>query len=136
MTTTTMIVSALLLFMLVCITTLLYLIFRIRRIGQTVGSFECWTRKPGETAWTSGMARFGEDELQWYRLIGFSSEPHLRLKRRGMLVSVPQNLKTSPTVEITITSQDVEVECVMATQWYNGVVSWVESEAPQPRHLF
>lgn len=136
MSTTVMFISALLLLFTLGLGCLAYLIIRIRKIGNTVGSFECWIRRPGETSWTCGMARFGEDELLWFRLVGFSNKPLIKLSRREMLVSVPENLKTSTTVEVTITTEGNELECAMDTKWYNGLVSWVESEAPQPRHLF
>ncbi|MDO5060991.1 MAG: DUF2550 family protein [Actinomycetaceae bacterium] len=114
----------------------LYLVFRIRRIGNIVGTFECWTRPNESASWTSGMARFKEDELQWFRLVGFRPSPQFRLPRRGMLISVPKDLATSPYVEVVIEANGQKLHCTMATQWYNGLVSWVESEAPQPRKLF
>lgn len=128
--------SVLLFLLLVVAVAGLYLVFRIRRIGNIVGTFECWIRTDEKVAWTSGMARFKEDELQWFRLVGFRPSPQYRLPRRGMLISVPKDLATAPYVEVVIESNGQKLHCTMATQWYNGLVSWVESEAPQPRKLF
>lgn len=113
-----------------------FLLLRIKMIGNIVGTFECWARLKPQSGWTSGMARFGQDELQWFRLVGFYYGPQLRLSRRNMRISVPHNLTTSPTVVVEIEADGQRVECTMATQWYNGLVSWVESEAPAPRELF
>ncbi|MCS4484102.1 DUF2550 domain-containing protein [Gleimia sp. 6138-11-ORH1] len=128
--------SVLLFLVLVVAVVGLYLVLRIRHIGNIVGTFECWIRDKQTDTWTSGMARFKEDELQWFRLVGFRPTPQIRLPRRGMVISVPQNFGNSPYVEIVIEANGQKIYCTMATQWYNGLVSWVESEAPQPRKLF
>ncbi|EEH63866.1 hypothetical protein HMPREF0044_0885 [Gleimia coleocanis DSM 15436] len=132
----TILLSVLLSFLLVALAGILFLLIRVKKIGNIVGTFECWVRFNSESGWTSGMARFGEEELQWFRLVGFYYGPQLRLPRGDMRISVPENLTSSPTVEVVIEANGQRIECTMASQWYNGLVSWVESGAPSPRQLF
>ncbi|MDO5048784.1 MAG: DUF2550 family protein [Actinomycetaceae bacterium] len=125
----------LLLFLAVVIIALLFLVLRVRRIGHIVGTFECWMRPDTSSGWVSGMARFGSRELQWFRLVGFYVGPQFTMLREGMKVSNPIS-RQEGVVEVIISSGDSRAHLAMRSEWYNGLVSWVESGPPRPREQY
>lgn len=129
MTVLIIIVALLLAIALVCMGVIL---IRTRMIGQIVGTFECWARSDTSSGWVSGMARFGSCDLQWFRLIGFYFGPQFRLPRAHMTVSAPID-RSEGIVEVMVESEGQRQYLAMRTEWYNGLLSWVDSSAPKPR---
>ncbi|WP_072342164.1 DUF2550 family protein [Actinomyces urinae] len=114
---------------------LVVLLIRVRRIGRIVGTFECWYRPDASAGWISGMARFGQRDLQWFRLVGFLVGPQLRMPREGMSVSAPIH-RQEGVVEVVLTYGDSVRHLAMREEWYNGLVSWIESGPPRPREAY
>ncbi|MDO5034917.1 MAG: DUF2550 family protein [Actinomycetaceae bacterium] len=127
--------SLLLVILSIAILAVLYLLIRVRRIGRIVGTFECWYRPDATAGWMSGMARFGQKDLQWFRLVGFQVGPQLRMPREGLKVSAPLH-RQEGVVEIVLTFEDHVAHLAMREEWYNGLVSWVESGPPKPREEY
>ncbi|HHT41494.1 MAG TPA: DUF2550 family protein [Actinomyces sp.] len=125
----------LLLLLAVGLIAVLFLLFRVRTIGRIVGTFECWTRPDTSSGWVAGMARFGAHELQWFRLVGFYIGPQLRMPREGLKVSTPIS-RQEGVVEVVVSSKDFQQYLAMRAEWYNGLVSWVESGPPKPREEY
>ncbi|MDO5721587.1 MAG: DUF2550 family protein [Actinomycetaceae bacterium] len=112
------------------------LLVRVRMIGRIVGTFECWTRPDTSSGWVSGMARFGKEEFQWFRLVGLAYGPQYRFPRRTSTVSAPLSRNTGEVVEVVLSSGDQRIYLALKPQWYNGLVAWLESGAPLANIVF
>ncbi len=121
-----------LLLALVALGAVLVLLLRVRMIGRIVGTFECWTRPDTTSGWVSGMGRFGMDEFQWFRLVGFDYGPRYRFPRGATSVSLPVERSGGQVMEITLIAQGQRLHLALTPQWYNGLVSWLESGPPKP----
>lgn len=121
-----------LLLVLVAVCAVLVLLLRVRMIGRIVGTFECWTRPDTSYGWVSGMGRFGTDEFQWFRLVGFDYGPRYRFPRGATCVSHPVQRSDGQVVEITLIAHGQRLHLALTPQWYNGLVSWLESGPPKP----
>lgn len=111
---------------------LVVLLIRTRAIGHIVGTFECASRADTSSGWISGMARFGSRDLQWFRLFGLQFGPQFRLPRENMRVSTPI-ARPEGIVEVMVESGGQRRYLAMRTEWYNGLVSWVDSGLPRAR---
>ena len=58
-------------------------ILRLRHLAGRVGSFECALRRPGRGRWASGIATFGNESVEWMRLVSLSVRPGRSRARRG-----------------------------------------------------
>ncbi|MDO5720324.1 MAG: DUF2550 family protein [Actinomycetaceae bacterium] len=116
----------------VVIVTVGIILIRTRMIGHIVGTFECWARSDTSSGWVSGMARFGSCDLQWFRLVGIYFGPQFRLPRSQMTVSAPID-RSEGIVEVMVESEGQRQYLAMRTEWYNGLLSWVDSSAPRSR---
>lgn len=112
------------------------LLIRVRMIGRIVGTFECWTRPDTNSSWVAGMARFGREDFQWFKLVGFLYGPQYRLSRRGTTVSAPLHRDNANVVEVVLTTDGHRLYLAMRSEWYNGLVSWLESGPPRSRQLY
>lgn len=128
-------IAVLLVILVLALIAVAFILFRVRRIGRIVGTFECWARRDASSGWVSGMARFGSRDLQWFRLVGFHVGPQFRLPREGLKVSNPIS-RNEGVVEVIVTSGETRRHLAMRSEWYNGLVSWVESSAPKPREEY
>lgn len=128
-------VAVLLVIIVLALIGIIFIMIRVRRIGRIVGTFECWVRPDASSGWVSGMARFGSHDLQWFRLVGFYIGPQFRLPREGLKVSNPIS-RNDGVVEVIVNSEDTRRHLAMRSEWYNGLVSWVESSAPKPHEDF
>lgn len=135
MSALSIIIALILLILAVAVVACLILLIRLRMIGRIVGTFDCWMRPDLGAGWSSGLARFGRDDLQWFRLVGFFYGPQLRLPRLGMRVSTPIS-KNADNVVVEVTSNGQVVQFAMREEWYNGLVSWVESSEPLHRYHY
>ncbi|MDO5728108.1 MAG: DUF2550 family protein [Actinomycetaceae bacterium] len=128
-----LILALLLLFALVVtLVVLVILLIRARSIGHIVGTFECASRPDTSSGWVSGMARFGSRDLQWFRLFGLQFGPQFRMPREDMRVSAPI-ARPEEIVEVMVESGGQRRYLAMRTEWYNGLVSWVDSGLPRAR---
>ena len=127
--------ALLLLVVLLVVLAVIFLLVRVRRIGRTVGTFECWARPDASSGWMSGMARFGSQDLQWFRLVGFYVGPQFRIPRAKLKISQPLN-RHDGVVEVVVSADNFRRHLAMSSQWYNGLVSWNESGPPKPREEY
>ena len=65
-------------------------IVRLRRLAGRVGSFECALRRPGRSRWMSGIATFGDEAIEWHRLISLSPRARYRMHRDDLVLGRPR----------------------------------------------
>lgn len=116
---------------------LVFLVVRVRSISSRVGSFECALQQDGQAGWASGIASFGTDRLDWYRVVSASPRPEASWSREGLEV-----LGRSVRLIGGRSTSVVEVRCgVGATAWTlamsrsatAGLTSWLEAAPPGQR---
>ena len=130
-TVITVILWVLLAALAIAVLVLIYVNVRARNLNHRVGSFRCWARPDPQAGWTSGVAQYETDTLNWYRLVGFSGKPVFSLPRKGMEVSPPKNRATDGSVvEVRVSAGDQRWEFAIQPESYNGLVSWIESGPP------
>lgn len=118
----------------VALLALLYVNLRAQALMRRVGAFRCWVRPDSQSGWTSGIAHYGVETLEWYKLVARSGRPALVLPRRGLEISAPVNRAADGSVvEVRVRAGDRRVEFAIAPQTYNGIVSWISSGPPQER---
>lgn len=132
MTMLGMLLLVVLMALLVAIVAVVVLLVRLRMIGRIVGTFECWVRPDASSGWISGMARFGSEEFQWFRLIAFAYGPQYRFPRGTTALSQPITGTDGKVVEVTLIAEGQRLYLALSPQWYNGLVSWLESGPPKP----
>lgn len=113
---------------------LVMLVTRVRSLGQRVGSFECGLRREGRTRWASGIASYGFDRLDWYRVLSFAPRPARSWPRSGFELTgrasrLSGGRRTSIT-ELRCRSDDEEFFLAMSEQAYAGLTSWLEAAPP------
>jgi hypothetical protein len=95
------------------------------------------TMVPGR-GWASGIGRFVDEELRWYRVFSFAWRPRRVLSRRALAVegrrkpSGPEALALPPDWVIVrcISGGQGPIEIAMAQPTLTGFLSWVEAAPP------
>lgn len=117
---------------------------RRRLLTRDGGAFECSVRLRTSTpgaGWVLGLARYGEDQLEWFRIFSYSVRPRRRFVRGAVRV-----LDTRPpdpveavalyagqqvlTVEEQAGGQTVQTELAMSPDSLTGLLSWLEAAPP------
>src|SRR5947208_205528 len=87
--------------------------------------------------WAPGFARFGGDELRWYRMFGIGLRPKRVLSRRNLVVTGrrvpegPELLVMPPgSVILSCTAPVAPIEIAMAGTALTGFLSWLEAAPP------
>jgi len=87
--------------------------------------------------WTIGVARYGADRLEWFRVFSLSPRPARCFERdRFELVaqrvpSVPESRTVLPGVTVVSARYDSgDVDLAMSTEAYTGLASWLEASPP------
>jgi hypothetical protein len=117
------------------------LLFTVRRItfSRRTASFDCSLRRP-DGSWSLGVARYGDDRLDWFRVFSLSWRPRLTWLRDELTVVVRRPTR-GPEVTAVL-PHAVVVECryagtdldlAMSDDAYTGLASWLEA-APPGRH--
>ncbi len=113
------------------------LLARVRSINRRVGSFECAVRPDGRTGWTSGIASYGVDRLDWYRVVSASPRParswprarleiiHRAPRRSGALLTSVMELRCRVGSEV--------FSLAMSRPAADGLTSWLEAAPPGGR---
>lgn len=133
---------------------LLAALFTARRIAIGRGAtFDCSLRTapapraPGDDAsaadaaharrWSIGVARYGSDRLEWFRVFSLSPRPAMCFERdRFELVaqrvpSVPESRAVLPGVTVVSARYDSgDVDLAMSPEAYTGLASWLEAAPP------
>lgn len=110
---------------------------RVRALGNRVGSFECALRPAGEAEWTSGIAVYGVQRLDWHRTVSLAMRPH-RQWARGELDVIAWERRSGaggPTgvIEATCSHRGEEFELALRSSAFFGLTSWLESLPPGDR---
>lgn len=110
------------------------------------GAVECYLRSPGgRRPWRIGFARYGTEDLRWYRIFSLWPRPTVELSRRGLVV---MDRRTPTEADLAGLTADVTViavgwigpdgapprepvyELAMSEAAVTGFRSWVESSPP------
>jgi hypothetical protein len=113
---------------------LVALIVRVRSLGRRLGAFECAYRRADQQAWASGIAWYGEDRLEWYRVLSFTPRPEhawarSRLEVLGRTPRLTAGRRTS-VVELRCRTPDGEFSLAMSERASAGLTSWLEAAPP------
>jgi len=116
---------------------LVLLVTRVRSLGRRFGTFECALRLAGRTAWASGIAGYGADRLDWYRVLSLSPRPAHSWQRSALVVVARSSRlragRRTAITEATVRCRDEEFTLAMADQAYAGFASWLEAAPPGSR---
>jgi len=128
------------------------LFLRRRLLARSGGTFECSVRvdRPaagsasGGRGWMIGLARYGPDRLEWFRVFSLSPRPKFVFDR-SMQVS-DRRLPDGPeafslyaghvVVTVTLPSSDHQVELAMSDSALTGFLAWTEAGPPGHPRLF
>lgn len=134
---------------------LLAALFTVRRLAIGRGAtFDCSLRagpahgsagglaaaprdEPGGQPWTIGVARYGPDRLEWFRVFSLSPRPARCFERdRFELVAqrvpaAPESRAALPGVTVVSARYDSgDVDLAMSPEAYTGLASWLEAAPP------
>jgi hypothetical protein len=110
------------------------LVSRVRSLGRRLGTFECALRHGDGSGWASGIASFGRDTLDWYRVISFTPRPELSWRRSRIQVldrvsRIAGGRRTS-VIELRCCDDGEEFRLAMSEQAFSGFTSWLEAAPP------
>jgi hypothetical protein len=112
--------------------------FTARRIAlaRRGASFDCSLRR-ADGRWTLGIARYGNDRIDWFRAFWYSWRPQCTWLRDDLAVlgrRVPQGSETTAVlphaVVIHCRHRSDELDLAMSDDAYTGFASWIESSPP------
>ncbi|GAA4892406.1 DUF2550 domain-containing protein [Streptomonospora salina] len=117
-------------------------------LERSGGAVECYLRSGGGTRhvpWRMGLARYGSEELRWYRVFSLWPRPAAELSRRGLVVLGRRRPTPGDLRELTLDLVVIEVgwvgadgsdptepvyELAMSDGALTGFLSWLESMPP------
>ena len=113
------------------------LVTRVRSLGRRFGTFECALRLAGRTAWASGIAGYGADRLDWYRVLSLSPRPAHSWQRSALEVLARSSRlragRRTAITEATLRCRGEDFIPAMTDQAYAGLASWFEAAPPGSR---
>lgn len=121
----------------------LALVVRRRWISRRGGTFEFSVRlrtsRPGG-GWVLGLARYADDELEWFRIFSLSRRPRLVLARADLVPEVSRDpagveaysLYAGHVVVACATDQG-PLEVALSPAALTGFLAWLESAPPGRR---
>ena len=120
-----------------------WLYLRRRWLSSQGGVFDCALRREDghHTRWSTGMARYADDELQWFRTFSLRLTPRIVLTRDH---TAQLGTRTpSPSEEVVMFSGDGimrvrddqagtarVLELAMSREALTGLMSWLEAAPP------
>lgn len=109
---------------------------RLRFLASQVGSFECALLRSGRRRYMSGIATFGDEAIEWHRLISLSSRARYRMHRDDLVLGGPRPRAGGRIVDVTCTVAGKSFDLAMLSDSHSALVAWLESAAPtQPSLL-
>ena len=109
---------------------------RLRFLASQVGSFECALLRSGRRRYMSGIATFGDEAIEWHRLISLSPRARYRMHRDGLVLGGPRPRAGGRIVDVTCTVAGKSFDLAMLSDSHSALVAWLESAAPtQPSLL-
>ncbi|MDD9208248.1 DUF2550 domain-containing protein [Georgenia sp. 10Sc9-8] len=105
---------------------------RVRTLARRVGSFECALRRPGSEDWTSGIAGYGVNRVDWHRLVSLAPWPATSWSRDRLqlLAHTGRDGNAGTVVEVRCRHGGEEFELAMVRGAFAGLVSWLEAAPP------
>jgi hypothetical protein len=119
---------------------ILALVVRRAVLSRGFGAFDCSLR--AETIrqsgpWRHGVARYGDDHLDWFRVFGVRPRPVESLSRRRLVIlgsRPPQPQESNEVLPDWVVVRcgygSVIVELAMSEGAFNGLAAWLESAPP------
>ena len=109
---------------------------RLRFLASQVGSFECALLRSGRRRYMSGIATFGDEAIEWNRLISLSPRARYRMHRDDLVLGGPRPRAGGRIVDVTCTVAGKSFDLAMLSDSHSALVAWLESAAPtQPSLL-
>ena len=109
---------------------------RLRFLASQVGSFECALLRSGRRRYMSGIATFGDEAIEWHRLISLSPRARYRMPRDDLVLGGPRPRAGGRIVDVTCTVAGKSFDLAMLSDSHSALVAWLESAAPtQPSLL-
>ncbi|WP_273118074.1 DUF2550 family protein [Actinomyces dentalis] len=109
---------------------------RLRFLASQVGSFECALLRSGRRRYMSGIATFGDEAIEWHRLISLSPRARYRMHRDDLVLGGPRPRAGGRIVDVTCTVAGKSFDLAMLSDSHSALVAWLESAAPtQPSLL-
>jgi Protein of unknown function (DUF2550) len=109
---------------------------RRRLLAGSLGAFDCSARPAGRS-WALGVARYGPDRLEWFRVFSLSPRPRSSWGRSGLVLLGRRN--PEPAERAVLLPAAVVVRCTyegdplllaMSEDAYTGLSSWIEAAPP------
>jgi hypothetical protein len=128
-------------------------LFALRRyhLRRFRGSFDCSVRlapRPGRTggrraegrAWAQGVARFGNDRVDWWKVFSLSPRPgstwwreELAVLDRRWPAQREADAVLPEAVVVHCAHRGQPLDLAMSEEAYTGFASWLEAAPPGPR---
>ena len=109
---------------------------RLRFLASQVGSFGCALLRSGRRRYMSGIATFGDEAIEWHRLISLSPRARYRMHRDDLVLGGPRPRAGGRIVDVTCTVAGESFDLAMLSDSHSALVAWLESAAPtQPSLL-
>ncbi|MFE9257522.1 DUF2550 domain-containing protein [Streptomyces sp. NPDC006879] len=123
-------------------------VFGLRRrlIQRSGGTFDCslrWDASDGDTSgkgWVYGVARYGGDRIEWFRVFSYAPRPRRLLERSS--IEVLARRAPAGEEEMALLSDAVVLGCLhgktrlelaMSEDALTGFLAWLEAAPPGQR---
>jgi heme exporter protein D len=109
-------------------------------LSRGLGTFDCSLRAETirqTSPWRHGIARYGEEHLDWFRVFGVRPIPAESLSRRRLVILGSRGAEPEETAEVLPDWVVVRcgyggaiVELAMSEGAFTGLAAWLESAPP------
>jgi Protein of unknown function (DUF2550) len=115
---------------------------RRRVLSRAGGAFSCALRRKhaGETTprgWILGVARYADEQVEWFRIFSLSPRPQMRLGRRALAINErrsPQGIEAyavpHESVVLMCTDRSGPVDLALPAAAATGLLVWLEAVPP------
>lgn len=125
---------------------ILWLIARRRWLAREGGLFDCslrLTTTTPSTGWVLGVARYGGENLEWFRSFSLSLRPRMVFPRGGTRAGAQRTPDAIESVLLYDEQRIIRLELDQGRSWelamrpesLTGLLSWLESAPPGRTYL-
>ena len=114
----------------------LVLLLRVRGLSRVVGSFDCAWRGADSQDWVSGVAGYGVDRIDWYRMVSLRPGPEARWRRDELVIDPSRRVLPGSSwgaVEVRCHARGGEFYLALEPAALAGLTSWIEASPPVDR---
>jgi len=114
----------------------LLLLLRARGLSRVVGSFDCAWRAAESQDWVSGVAVYGVDRIDWYRMVSLRPGPGARWRRSELVIDPSRRVLPGSSwgaVEVRCHARSGEFFLALEPAALAGLTSWLEASPPVDR---